>query len=143
MTYINEKTAFVTIGDGGLEATRHQLQSIAKGALKEVILAVPFSDPCSDTVDEELAAQRALQTGLTFEDALDVMREFHATNPDIAIVARIYVNMICARGLELTLKELAEAGVKGLIVPDLPQVMRELEPQWNAIAHDCGLVFEC
>jgi tryptophan synthase alpha chain len=82
-----------------------------------VELGVPFSDPLADGPVIHAAATRALAAGSTLPGVLDLAR---ALAERVPVVAMCYVNPILARGVERFTHELAERGVSGLIVPDLP-----------------------
>jgi tryptophan synthase alpha chain len=82
-----------------------------------VELGVPFSDPLADGPVIHAAATRALANGATLPGVLELARRLAERVP---IVAMCYANPILARGVERFAHELAERGVAGLIVPDLP-----------------------
>jgi tryptophan synthase alpha chain len=80
-------------------------------------LGVPFSDPLADGPVIHAAGTAALAAGVTLHDVLEVGRELAETIP---VVLMCYANLIYARGSERFAAELAERGIAGLIVPDLP-----------------------
>ena len=80
-------------------------------------LGVPFSDPLADGPVIHTAGTAALRNGIHLHDVLGIARELSAQIP---IVLMVYANPVLARGVERFTGEAAEAGVAGLIVPDLP-----------------------
>jgi tryptophan synthase alpha chain len=80
-------------------------------------LGVPFSDPLADGPVIHAAATEALRAGVTMASVLDVAA---ALAPALPVVLMTYVNTVLAPGVERFLERLAENGVSGLIVPDLP-----------------------
>ena len=78
---------------------------------------MPFSDPLADGPVIHAAATRALANGATLPGVLELARRLAERVP---VVAMCYANPILARGVERFAHELAERGVAGLIVPDLP-----------------------
>lgn len=82
-----------------------------------VELGVPFSDPLADGPVIHAAGTAALRAGATLPLVLGVARTL---SERVAVVLMCYANPIFARGLERFADSLAEAGVSGLIVPDLP-----------------------
>jgi tryptophan synthase alpha chain len=80
-------------------------------------LGIPFSDPLADGPVIHAAATRALASGANLPGVLELARRLAERVP---IVAMCYANPILARGVERFAHELAERGVAGLIVPDLP-----------------------
>jgi tryptophan synthase alpha chain len=82
-----------------------------------VELGVPFSDPLADGPVIHAAGTAALRAGATLDGVLEVAR---ALAPRLPVVLMCYVNVVLARGPDAFARAASEAGVSGLIVPDLP-----------------------
>ncbi|GFE69517.1 tryptophan synthase subunit alpha [Chroococcus sp. FPU101] len=110
---------FLTAGDPDLETTAKALKVLNVGGADLIELGVPYSDPLADGPVIQAAATRALQKGVKLEDVLEIVR---TTSSEITapIVLFNYYNPIFYRGVESFLDLIAAAGVKGLVVPDLP-----------------------
>jgi tryptophan synthase alpha chain len=80
-------------------------------------LGVPFSDPLADGPVIHAAGTRALAAGATLPAIVEAGARIAERVP---VVLMCYANPILARGLERFTRELAERGLSGLIVPDLP-----------------------
>ena len=80
-------------------------------------LGVPFSDPLADGPVIHAAATEALAAGATVHDVLQAGAQIAEHVP---VVLMCYANLIYARGPERFAAELAQRGISGLIVPDLP-----------------------
>lgn len=80
-------------------------------------LGVPYSDPLADGPVIHAAGSAALAAGASMEGVLEVARELA---PSVPVVLMCYVNMVLAEGAQEFAERLAQAGVCGLIVPDLP-----------------------
>jgi tryptophan synthase alpha chain len=80
-------------------------------------LGVPFSDPLADGPVIHAAGTTALRKGATLAQVLEVAAGL-AT--EVPVVLMCYANPIFTRGLERFCDQLRDAGVSGLIVPDLP-----------------------
>jgi tryptophan synthase alpha chain len=80
-------------------------------------LGVPFSDPLADGPVIHAAGSAALAAGATTSGVLEVGRELARRLP---VVVMCYANLVLARGAERFAADLAEHGVSGLIVPDVP-----------------------
>jgi len=80
-------------------------------------LGVPYSDPLADGPVIQAAGTQALRAGVTLDGVLDVGAALAERAP---VVLMAYANLILARGAERLAGELAERGIAGLIVPDLP-----------------------
>lgn len=110
---------FITAGDPDLETTAKALQVLDRSGADFIELGVPYSDPLADGPTIQAAATRALQRGVKLDDVLQVVRETSGKLRS-PIVLFAYYNPIFYRGIEAFLQQIAEAGVKGLVVPDLP-----------------------
>jgi tryptophan synthase alpha chain len=80
-------------------------------------LGVPFSDPLADGPVVQAAGSRALAAGTTLPQVIEAGRRIAERVP---VVLMCYANPILARGLERFTAEVAERGISGLIVPDVP-----------------------
>lgn len=88
-----------------------------------VELGVPFSDPLADGPVIHAAATKALEAGANVHSILEAGGRIAEHVP---VVLMCYANPIIARGPERFAATLAEKGISGLIVPDLP--LEESEP---------------
>jgi tryptophan synthase alpha chain len=93
-------------------------QAYVDGGADLIELGVPYSDPLADGPVIHDAGTRALASGATVEGVLEVGAELAASGCPIVVMC--YANLVLARGPERFAGALAEAGVSGLIVPDLP-----------------------
>ena len=110
---------FITAGDPDLETTAQALRILDRQGADLLELGVPYSDPLADGPVIQAAATRALQRGVRLEDVLQVVKEVRS-DIKAPIILFTYYNPIFYRGIESFLKQIAEAGVQGLVVPDLP-----------------------
>jgi tryptophan synthase alpha chain len=110
---------FITAGDPDLETTAQALQILDSHGADLIELGVPYSDPLADGPVIQAAATRALQRGTRLDDVLEMLAQVtpHLKAP---IILFTYYNPILHRGLDTFCQQIAEAGVKGLVVPDLP-----------------------
>lgn len=108
---------FLTAGDPDLETTAKALEILEEAGADLIELGVPYSDPLADGPVIQAAATRALCRGVTLDQVLEVVKQTPIRTP---IILFTYYNPIFSRGIESFLKKIAEAGVKGLVVPDLP-----------------------
>ncbi len=110
---------FITAGDPDLPTTAQALETLAHAGADIIELGVPYSDPLADGPVIQAAATRALQRGTNLPQVLELVQTIskQITAP---IVLFSYYNPILNRGVEPFLKDIAQAGVRGLVVPDLP-----------------------
>jgi len=83
-------------------------------------IGVPFSDPVADGPVVAAAGHAAVASGAGMDTVLRTVAALRARGHAQPILAMGYLNPIVARGAERTLRQLADAGVDALILPDLP-----------------------
>jgi tryptophan synthase alpha chain len=82
-------------------------------------IGLPFSDPMLDGATIQQAAHQALSRGATVSTILaDVARVRDQVH--VPLIAMTYANLVFRPGAAEFCRQLAAAGVGGLIVPDLP-----------------------
>ena len=110
---------YITAGDPDLETTTQALKVLDQNGADLIELGVPYSDPLADGPVIQAASTRSLSRGTRLDAVLDIV---NTVSPDLTtpIILFSYYNPILNQGTELFLKNLSEAGVQGLVVPDLP-----------------------
>jgi tryptophan synthase alpha chain len=110
---------FITAGDPDLATTAQALIALDRAGADIIELGVPYSDPLADGPVIQAAATRALQAGVKLADVLAVVAN---VSPEIKapIILFTYYNPILNLGIPEFLRRIVAAGVKGLVVPDLP-----------------------
>ncbi len=96
---------------------RAVLGSYADSGADLIELGVPFSDPLADGPVIHAAATRALAAGTTLDQVFEAAA---AVSERVPVIPMVYANMVLARGPEAYASQLADAGLAGTIVPDLP-----------------------
>jgi len=110
---------FVTAGDPNLDVTRRLVLLLEKSGAGIIELGVPFSDPLADGPVIQRASQRALTGKINLKKICQFVKNLRSET-EIPIALMSYYNTILYPGLEASVKMMAEAGVDGLICPDLP-----------------------
>ena len=100
-----------------LDGSRAIGEAYVEAGADLVELGVPFSDPLADGPVIHAAGTGALAAGATVHGVLEVGR---ALTESVPVVLMCYANLVLARGTERFAADLAERGISGLIVPDLP-----------------------
>jgi tryptophan synthase alpha chain len=121
--------AFLTCGDPDLETTAAAVREAAANGADLIELGIPFSDPTAEGPVIQGANLRALRGGVTTDKVFALVRELRR-DVTIPLVFMTYANVVYSYGAERFLANCAEAGVDGLILPDLPFEEKEefLEP---------------
>jgi len=111
--------AYVTVGYPGIEATMEVVPMLAESGCDIVELGIPFSDPLADGATIQQASFCALQNGITPKHCIELVRQLRQ-EVNIPLVFMTYYNPVFKYGIEKFCCDSAEAGVNGIIVPDLP-----------------------
>ena len=111
--------AYITVGYPDIEATQKIATILSDSGCDIIELGIPFSDPLADGTTIQKASYQALQQGTTPESCLEVAHKLHQkiVTP---LVFMTYYNPVFNFGLEAFCQSCAEAGISGLIIPDLP-----------------------
>ena len=110
---------YLTVGYPNVDTTLEMVPLIASAGCDLVELGIPFSDPLADGATIQRASYHALQRGTTPGACLEVAHKLKAL-VDIPMVFMTYFNPVHRYGLDSFCRDCAEAGISGLIVPDLP-----------------------
>lgn len=110
--------AFLTAGHPSRDGWADTLAAVAEAA-DVVEIGVPFSDPMADGVTIQNSSRAALEAGVTLRWILDTLAE-HRARVAAPVLLMSYLNPIVRFGVDAFASAAREAGVDGLIVPDLP-----------------------
>ncbi|MDB4500608.1 tryptophan synthase subunit alpha [Akkermansiaceae bacterium] len=111
--------AYVCGGDPNFEKSLEILHALADAGADIIELGVPFSDPIADGIVNQMAADRALNAGMSTPRILDLIRAFRQTH-ETPIVLFTYLNPIYAYGYQKFHVDAAAAGADGILLLDLP-----------------------
>lgn len=95
-------------------------RALVKGGADILEIQLPFSDPSADGPAIQTACTKVLERGYKTADGLDFISTIHNEFPDITIYLMSYGSLIYTPGVEAFCKRATAAGVKGMIIPDLP-----------------------
>ncbi len=123
----NEKAfvTYITAGLPDLAATKEIVRAQERGGCDVVELGVPFSDPTADGPVIQDASYRAIKGGVNVRSIFSTMDELRAEGVQVPIVFMMYYNTLLHYGLPEFVARCHEAGVDGLIIPDLPMEEQE------------------
>jgi len=110
---------YIMAGDPSLQETETLVLELATAGADVIELGVPFSDPIADGPVIQAAAERALRSGTSLRKILQTVASVRAKT-QIPLVLMAYYNTIHALGEAAFCRQAVEAGVDGLIVPDMP-----------------------
>lgn len=111
---------YLTAGFPERDSTAALLLAAQEGGALAVEVGIPFSDPLADGPTIQRSGSRALHNGMTLQLAIEQVAEARTGGLGIPVAAMTYINPVLAYGMGRFMHEAREAGVDGLIVPDLP-----------------------
>jgi len=111
---------FITAGDPDMEISFAILQQLPAAGADVIELGMPFTDPMADGPAVQASSVRSLKSGATMAKVLKMVEKFRKADKTTPIVLMGYYNPIHAYGTARFARDVAAAGVDGLIVVDLP-----------------------
>lgn len=110
---------FITCGDPDLETTKKLVLAMAEEGADLIELGIPFSDPTAEGPVIMEASARALSSGTTTDKIFAMVRELRDAL-EIPLVFMTYANVVYSYGKERFALNAKEAGIDGIILPDVP-----------------------
>lgn len=111
--------AYVTAGYPDLDASLKIVPEMEKWGCDMVELGIPFSDPLADGVTIQETSYKALQSGVTTGQCLELAAKLRK-KMSIPLLFMTYYNIPLKYGLEAFCNDSRAAGVDGIIIADLP-----------------------
>jgi tryptophan synthase alpha chain len=110
---------FYTAGFPQLKSTMQIGQALEKAGAHIIEIGIPFSDPVADGPAIQESNKIALDNGMNLRQLLLQVKELRQ-KVSLPIILMGYLNPILQYGMEKFCDDCREAGVDGLILPDLP-----------------------
>ena len=110
---------YVCACDPDFDTSLEICRTLIENGVDLLELGVPFSDPLADGLTNQLAAQRALESGCKGEDVLRLVGEIRKFS-EVPIVFYTYYNLIFSQGVEDYVSKAKDVGVDGFLTLDLP-----------------------
>lgn len=110
---------FITCGFPSLDGFFSLFETLDKNGADIIEVGIPFSDPLADgpviQTTSKIALENGVNTDIVFNSIIKIRKSI-----DTPIAIMTYFNTIYHYGTGRFLKKAKEAGVNGLIIPDLP-----------------------
>ena len=110
---------YITAGYPKLSHSLDIVLAAEKGGADMIEIGIPFSDPLADGPIIQQSSQIAINNGVNIPWIFNLVKSIRLKSK-IPIVLMGYINPIVKYDQEKFLKDCREAGVDGLIIPDLP-----------------------
>ena len=116
--------AFITVGDPDLETTEKVVHAAVENGADLIELGIPFSDPTAEGPVIMEADEVALKAGTTTDKVFELTKKLRKTIT-VPMVYMTYANVVFSYGCEKFAQKAADAGIDGLILPDVPYEEKE------------------
>lgn len=126
-TYITERRkekdillmTHIVLGYPSLEDSFTIVESMVRAGVDLIELQIPFSEPIADGPVILNANQKSLEVGTTVANCIDLSREL-SQHFDVSFLFMTYYNIVFQYGIERFASTMADIGIQGAIIPDLP-----------------------
>lgn len=112
--------AHLVLGYPTLAESIRTAETYVRAGVQILELQIPFSHPTADGPVITAACQEAVRQGVTVRDCIGAIRSVREQWPEQEIMVMSYVNRVFSFGFQRFVEEMERAGVRHLIVPDLP-----------------------
>jgi tryptophan synthase alpha chain len=111
---------YIAAGDPSLEATAALIRSMEAAGVDMIELGLAFSDPLADGPTIQAGSQRALAGGANTDSVLAMVAAVRAAGVKLPLLIMTYYNLLTRPGVDTFCRRAKEAGIDGLIIPDVP-----------------------
>jgi tryptophan synthase alpha chain len=129
---------YCTAGYPTLQSTVNIMRSLQENGADLIELGMPYSDPLADGPVIQASSAKALQNGMTISTLFDQLKDFRK-DITVPVILMGYLNPLLQYGFDRFCARAAEAGIDGIIIPDIP--MYEFEMEYSSIIKKYGLDF--
>jgi len=110
---------FLTAGYPRLHDTVPLIERLCSSGVDMIEIGFPFSDPVADGPTIQESNRIAIENGMSVPVLFEQLREVRA-RVDIPLLLMGYLNPVEQYGVERFLRDAAECGIDGAIIPDMP-----------------------
>jgi len=110
----------VIYGYPSIEASLEWMQTLLEMGVETLEVQFPFSDPVADGPTIVEACHKALESEPKMQQCLSDLGRLGRDYPNSKILLMSYLNPVFRFGISKLVKEAAQQGLSGLILPDLP-----------------------
>ena len=132
---------FITAGDPDLPTTGEIILEFERKGASIIELGIPYSDPIADGPVIQASYTRVLERRIPVKEILEFISGLREKT-EVPLVSMVSYTIVYKCGIEGYLGRAKEAGLDGLIVPDLP-VDEAAELSSTAEAHNLKTILLC
>lgn len=110
----------IVLGYPSFEDSIRIVDAMVEAGVDLIELQIPFSEPMADGPVILHANQRALMAGSSVARCFEVAAELTKRHPKVPFLFMSYYNIAFAHGAAAFAEDTRKAGLRGVIIPDLP-----------------------
>jgi tryptophan synthase alpha chain len=132
-------SVYFTAGHPRLDAAPGILRALQRHGADMIEVGIPFSDPLADGPVIQQSSAAALRAGMTLDLLFAQLRPLR-DELRVPVLLMGYLNTVLRHGFERFCADCSDAGVSGMIIPDLP--FREYTRHYKPVAdrHDLRVI---
>jgi tryptophan synthase alpha chain len=134
----NLLSIYFTAGHPQLDSTVEILEELQSAGVDMVEIGMPFSDPLADGPVIQESSQKALKNGMSLQILFRQLADIRKS-VSIPLLLMGYLNPVMHFGFENFCKHCSDAGIDGIILPDLP--LEEYLGHYRRFIDENGLHF--
>ena len=127
----NILSVYYTAGFPSLNSTAPIANYLHAAGADIIEIGIPFSDPVADGPTIQESNRIALENGMNLHLLIGQVQEIRKQKIDIPLILMGYLNPVIQYGVEKFVQDASEAGVDGLILPDMP--LHEYEENYRSL----------
>ncbi len=136
----NILSVYFTAGYPGLNDTKTIIKTLADNGADIIEIGMPFSDPLADGPIIQKSSDIALKNGMNIKLLFKQLENIRQET-DIPLLLMGYLNPVMQYGIREFCTKAEEAGIDGLILPDLPVDVYLKEYKKLFEKHNLSIVF--
>jgi tryptophan synthase alpha chain len=137
---INLLNVYCTAGFPTKESTAEVLLALQHAGVDMIEVGMPYSDPIADGEVIQKSNMQALENGMTIE-LLFAQLNAAKIKMEVPLILMGYLNPVLQFGIEKFCTAAANAGISGIILPDLPMQEYELTYKKYFIKNNLSFIF--
>jgi tryptophan synthase alpha chain len=140
----NILSIYFTAGFPKLQDTEIILRALQNHGADMIEIGMPYSDPLADGPVIQNSSMKALKNGMTIKTLFEQLNHFKNNHPQekrVPLILMGYLNPVIQYGFEIFCVDAKEAGIAGIILPDLPIEEYESEYQRFFLENNLSFIF--
>ncbi len=136
----NVLSIYFTAGFPALNDTEKILNALQAHGADMIEIGMPYSDPLADGPVIQNSSMKALKNGMTIKTLFNQLNNYK-NKIKVPLVLMGYLNPVLQYGFEKFCSDAENAGISGIILPDLPIVEFENDYQKILDKHNLSFIF--